>query len=159
MRSLYERALHSRQSVPSAGWCTMRTRSSARLVQAYAHPALLSLDVLSNTLSYVEVKDGCKFSVAVICKDWRDAWRRRCAGLYRVLRVGAGDFSFADHLGLSCHGVLVADYGHSCLQQMQWDGVEMDVYGGLDTPSAVAPGLGTKSGLSTTTRKDSPVWT
>ena len=63
----------------------MRTRSSARLVQAYAHPALLSLDVLSNTLSYVEVKDGCKFSVAVICKDWRDAWRRRCAGLYLSL--------------------------------------------------------------------------
>ena len=143
MRGLYERALHSRQSVPSAGWCTMRTRSSARQVQAYAHPALLSLDVLSNTLAYVEVKEGCKFSVAVICKDWRDAWRRRCAGLYRVLRVGAGDFSFADHLGLSCHGVLVADYGHSCLQQMQWDGVEMDVYGGLDTPSAVAPGPGT----------------
>ena len=121
----------------------MRTRSSARQVQAHAHPALLSLDVLSNTLSYVEVKDGCKFSVAVICKDWREAWRRRCTGLYRVIRVGAGDFEYADHVGLSCRGVLVADYGHSCLQQMQWNGVEMDVYGGLETPSAVAPGPGT----------------
>ena len=123
----------------------LRTENADLLgrVPPRAHRAILSLDVLSNTLSYVEVKDGCKFSVAVICKDWREAWRRRCTGLYRVIRVGAGNFSFADHVGLSCRGVLVADYGHGCLQQMQWNGVEMDVYGGLETPSAVAPGPGT----------------
>ena len=123
----------------------LRTENADLLgrVPPRAHRAILSLDVLSNTLSYVEVKDGCKFSVAVTCKDWREAWRRRCAGLYRVIRVGAGNFSFADHVGLSCRGVLVADYGHGCLQQMQWNGVEMDVYGGLETPSAVAPGPGT----------------
>ena len=45
-----------------------------------AHRAIISVDVLSTyTLSYVDVKDGCKFSVAVTCKAWRDAWRRRCA--------------------------------------------------------------------------------
>ena len=121
----------------------MRTRSSAKLVQAYAHPALLSEDVLSCMHPFLSVEDGYRYKTATVCKPWQRAWRRRCAGLYRVIRVGAGNFSFADHVGLSCRGVLVADYGHGCLQQMQWNGVEMDVYGGLETPSAVAPGLGT----------------
>ena len=112
-------------------------------MQAYAHPALLSEDVLSCMHPFLSVEDGYRYKTATVCKPWQRAWRRRCAGLYRVIRVGAGDFSYADHLGLSCRGVLVADYGHGCLQQMQWDGVEMDVYGGLETPSAVAPGLGT----------------
>ena len=121
----------------------MRTRSSAKLVQAYAHPALLSEDVLSCMHPFLSVEDGYRYKTATVCKPWQRAWRRRCTGLYRVLRVGAGDFSYADHVGLSCRGVLVADYGHGCLQQMQWNGVEMEVYGGLDTPSAVAPGPGT----------------
>ena len=121
----------------------MRTRSSAKLVQAYAHPALLSEDVLSCMHPFLSVEDGYRYKTATVCKPWQRAWRRRCTGLYRVLRVGAGDFEYADHVGLSCRGVLVADYGHSCLQQMQWNGVEMDVYGGLETPSAVAPGPGT----------------
>ena len=121
----------------------MRTRSSAKLVQAYAHPALLSEDVLSCMHPFLSVEDGYRYKTATVCKPWQRAWRRRCAGLYRVIRVGAGNFSFADHVGLSCRGVLVADYGHGCLQQMQWNGVEMDVYGGLETPSAVAPGPGT----------------
>ena len=121
----------------------MRTRSSAKLVQAYAHPALLSEDVLSCMHPFLSVEDGYRYKTATVCKPWQRAWRRRCAGLYRVIRVGAGDFSYADHVGLSCRGVLVADYGHGCLQQMQWNGVEMEVYGGLDTPSAVAPGPGT----------------
>ena len=121
----------------------MRTRSSAKLVQAYAHPALLSEDVLSCMHPFLSVEDGYRYKTATVCKPWQRAWRRRCTGLYRVIRVGAGDFSYADHVGLSCRGVLVADYGHGCLQQMQWNGVEMDVYGGLDTPSAVAPGPGT----------------
>ena len=121
----------------------MRTRSSAKLVQAYAHPALLSEDVLSCMHPFLSVEDGYRYKTATVCKPWRRAWRRRCTGLYRVIRVGAGDFSYADHVGLSCRGVLVADYGHGCLQQMQWNGVEMDVYGGLETPSAVAPGPGT----------------
>ena len=121
----------------------MRTRSSAKLVQAYAHPALLSEDMLSCMHPFLSVEDGYRYKTATVCKPWQRAWRRRCAGLYRVIRVGAGNFSFADHVGLSCRGVLVADYGHGCLQQMQWNGVEMEVYGGLDTPSAVAPGPGT----------------
>ena len=121
----------------------MRTRSSAKLVQAYAHPALLSEDVLSCMHPFLSVEDGYRYKTATVCKPWQRAWRRRCTGLYRVIRVGAGDFSYADHVGLSCRGVLVADYGHGCLQQMQWNGVEMEVYGGLDTPSAVAPGPGT----------------
>ena len=121
----------------------MRTRSSARLVQAYAHPALLSEDVLSCMLPFMTVEDGYRYETAMVCKPWRRAWRRRCTGLYRLIQVGAGDFSYADHVGLSCRGVLVADYGHGCLQQMQWNGEEMDVYGGLETPSAVAPGPGT----------------
>ena len=121
----------------------MRTRSSAKLVQAYAHPALLSEDVLSCMHPFLSVEDGYRYKTATVCKPWQRAWRRRCTGLYRVIRVGAGDFSYADHVGLSCRGVLVADYGHGCLQQMQWNGVEMDVYGGLETPSAVAPGPGT----------------
>ena len=121
----------------------MRTRSSAKLVQAYAHPALLSEDVLSCMHPFLSVEDGYRYKTATVCKPWQRAWRRRCTGLYRVIRVGAGNFSFADHVGLSCRGVLVADYGHGCLQQMQWNGVEMDVYGGLETPSAVAPGPGT----------------
>ena len=121
----------------------MRTRSSAKLVQAYAHPALLSEDVLSCMHPFLSVEDGYRYKTATVCKPWQRAWRRRCTGLYRVIRVGAGDFSYADHVGLSCRGVLVADYGHGCLQQMQWNGVEMEVYGGLDTPSVVAPGPGT----------------
>ena len=121
----------------------MSTRSSAKLVQAYAHPALLSEDVLSCMHPFLSVEDGYRYKTATVCKPWQRAWRRRCTGLYRVIRVGAGDFSYADHVGLSCRGVLVADYGHGCLQQMQWNGVEMDVYGGLETPSAVAPGPGT----------------
>ena len=121
----------------------MRTRSSAKLVQAYAHPALLSEDVLSCMHPFLSVEDGYRYKTATVCKPWQRAWRRRCTGLYRVIRVGAGDFSYADHVGLSCRGVLVADYGHGCLQQMQWNGVEMEVYGGLDTPSAVTPGPGT----------------
>ena len=112
-------------------------------MQAYAHPALLSEDVLSCMHPFLSVEDGYRYKTATVCKPWQRAWRRRCTGLYRVLRVGAGNFSYADHVGLSCRGVLVADYGHGCLQQMQWNGVEMDVYGGLETPSAVAPGPGT----------------
>ena len=92
----------------------LRTENSDLLarvpVPPRAHRAILSLDVLSNTLSYVDVKDGCEFSVAAVCKDWRDAWRRRCVGTYRLQHTRLSGFHQADALTLFDGRVMVADY-------------------------------------------------
>ena len=92
----------------------LRTENSDLLarvpVPPRAHRAILSLDVLSNTLSYVDVKDGCEFSLAATCRAWRDAWRRRCVGTYRLQHTRLSGFHQADALTLFDGRVMVADY-------------------------------------------------
>ena len=105
-----------------------------------AHRAIISVDVLSTyTLSYVDVKDGCKFSVAVTCKAWRDAWRRRCAGTYRLQHTRLSGFNQADSLTLFDGRVMVADYGNQCLTEITSTGERQASWcDGLQFPDACA---------------------
>ena len=91
----------------------LRTENSdlLRRVPPRAHRAISSVDVLSTyTLSYVDVKDGCEFSLAATCRAWRDAWRRRCVGTYRLQHTRLSGFHQADALTLFDGRVMVADY-------------------------------------------------
>ena len=77
---------------------------------ARAHRACRTDDVLTSVFSRLALRDGC-VSVASVCKQWRDAWRRRAKGLYRPLRLGVGSFHYGDHLtALAGGGVIVPDY-------------------------------------------------
>ena len=121
----------------------LRTENSDLLarvpVPPRAHRAILSLDVLSNTLSYVDVKDGCEFSVAAVCKDWRDAWRRRCVGTYRLQHTRLSGFNQADSLTLFDGRVMVADYGNQCLTEITSTGERQASWcDGLQFPDACA---------------------
>ena len=82
---------------------------------ARSHRALRTDDVLTSVFSRLALRDGC-VSVASVCKQWRDAWRRRAKGLYRPFRLGVGTFAYGDHLtALAGGGVIVPDYEEGVL--------------------------------------------
>ena len=82
-----------------------------------AHRALRVVDAVSNIFSFVDVQDGCESAVAAICKNWRDAWRRRCRGAYRLQHV-CGEFESACCVTRVNERMMVIDYGNSCLKEL-----------------------------------------
>ena len=78
---------------------TRAQRSAAAAAPpASVRRALQSDDVLACVLQQLDVRDGCLRSVASVSKAWRSAWRRRCAGRYRLLRTRIGDFRHTNHV-------------------------------------------------------------
>ena len=124
--------MNSEQAVP-------RTRT---------HRALLSDDVVSTVLSFLAPEAGRAVDPA--CKMYRDLWRRRCAGLLRVLRSPVGDLVFSERVIAYGDGALVPNYGsgtlstHSgrpdnCLKTYSASGDHIsDLLLGTPRPTAVA---------------------
>ena len=81
------------------------TRSAARR----SHRALSSDDVLHTVFSFIDPLAG--FGAATTSKTLRDAWRRRCRGMLRVVNQRIGSFDYSDHCVAYGDGVMVADYG------------------------------------------------
>ena len=112
------------------------------------HRALLSGDVVSSVLSFLAPEAGRAVDPA--CKMYRDLWRRRCAGLLRVLRSPVGDLVFSERVIAYGDGALVPNYGsgtlstHSgrpdnCLKTYSASGDHIsDLLLGTPRPTAVA---------------------
>ena len=102
--------------------------------------ALQSEDVLACVLSQLDVRDGCLRSVASVSKAWRSAWRRKCAGQFRLLRTRVGAFQDALHVtALPSGGAVVPDYGHFRIEAFSPDGDSQAVYcRSFETPGAMA---------------------
>ena len=107
---------------------------------AAARRALQVDDVLTGVLLQLDVHDGCLRSVASVSKAWRSAWRRRCAGQYRLLRTGIGAFRHTSHVtALANGGAIVPDYGHFHLEEFSPDGDSQTIYcEQIETPGAMA---------------------
>ena len=107
---------------------------------AAARRALQVDDVLTGVLLQLDVRDGCLRSVASISKAWHSAWRRRCAGQFRLLRTGIGVFRYASHVtALANGGAIVPDYGHFRLEALSSDGDRQAIYcANMETPGAMA---------------------
>ena len=107
---------------------------------AAARRALQVDDVLTGVLLQLDARDGCLRSVASISKAWRSAWRRRCAGQYRLLRTGIGVFRYASHVTAQANGgAIVPDYGHFRLEALSPDGDSQAIYcERFETPGAMA---------------------
>ena len=107
---------------------------------AAARRALQVDDVLTGVLLQLDVHDGCLRSVASVSKAWRSAWRRRCAGQYRLLRTGIGAFRHTTHVtALANGGAIVPDYGHFHLEEFSPDGDSQTIYcEQIETPGAMA---------------------
>ena len=107
---------------------------------AAARRALQVDDVLTGVLLQLDVRDGCLRSVASISKAWHSAWRRRCAGQFRLLRTGIGVFRYASHVtALANGGAIVPDYGHFRLEALSPDGDSQAIYcERFETPGAMA---------------------
>ena len=107
---------------------------------AAARRALQVDDVLTGVLLQLDVREGCLRSVASISKAWRSAWRRRCAGQFRLLRTGIGVFRYASHVtALANGGAIVPDYGHFRLEALSPDGDRQAIYcANIETPGAMA---------------------
>ena len=103
----------------------LRTENSDLLgrVPPRAHRDPIPRRAVEHTVVYVDVKDGCEFSVAVTCKAWRDAWRRRCLGTYRLQHTRLSGFHQADALTLFDGRVMVADYAAHRLTEITSTGV------------------------------------
>ena len=93
----------------------LRTENTDHL--AALPPPLRVVDAVSNIFSFVDVQDGCERSVAATCKNWRDAWRRRCRGAYRLQHV-CGEFESACCVTRVNERMMVIDYGNSCLKEL-----------------------------------------
>ena len=103
-----------------------------------AHRAVRTDDVLTSVFSRLTLRDGC-VSVASVCKQWRDAWRRRAKGLYRPFRLGLGEFEYGDHITAHISGVIVPSYNEEGFQVFTADGSDRGfIQAVLNTPTAVA---------------------
>ena len=105
------------------------------------HRALLSGDVVSSVLSFLAPEAGRAVDPA--CKMYRDLWRRRCAGLFRVLRSPVGDFVFSERVIAYGDGALVPNYGsdfaNMCLKTYSASGDHVsDLLVGIPRPTALA---------------------
>ena len=89
--------MNSEQAVP-------RTRT---------HRALLSDDVVTSVLSFLAPDAGRAVDLA--CEMHHNLWRRRCAGLFRVLRSPVGDLVFSERVIAYGDGALVPNYGSGTL--------------------------------------------
>ena len=118
--------MNSEQAVP-------RTRT---------HRALLSDDVVSTVLSFLAPEAGRAVDPA--CKMYRDLWRRRCRGLFRVHRSPVGDFAFSEQVIAYGDGALVPNYGRVddaslCLKTYSASGDHVsNLLLGTSFPTAVA---------------------
>ena len=105
---------------------------------ARTHRALRTDDVLTSVFSRLALRDGC-VSVASVCKQWRDAWRRHAKGLYRPFRLGLGSFDYGDHLTAHISGIIVPSYNEEGFQVFNADGSDRGfIQAGFNTPTAVA---------------------
>ena len=109
------------------------------MAAARAHRATQTDDVLSSVFSRLALRDGC-VSVASVCKQWRDAWRRRAKGLYRPFRLGVGEFDYGDHItAMPGGGVVVPDYNGNGFELFTAQGLHRgSPIGHFSTPTAVA---------------------
>ena len=110
------------------------------LPRTHTHRALLSDDVVSSVLSFLAPEAGRGADPA--CKMYRDLWRRRCAGLFRVLRSPVGDLDHSERVIAYGDGALVPNYGSenpSGLKTYSATGDHLsDLLVGIPTPTAVA---------------------
>ena len=83
--------------------------NSTPALRTRTHRALLSEDVVGSVLSFLAPEAGR--AVYPACKLFRDLWRRRCAGLLRVLRSPVGHFTFSEQVIAYGDGALVPNYG------------------------------------------------
>ena len=104
------------------------------------HRALLSDDVVGSVLSFLAPEAGP--GVYPACKLYRDLWRRRCAGLFRVLRSPVGGLEYSEQVIAYGDGALVPNYGvgsSSCLKTYSPGGDHVsDLLVGIPQPVAVA---------------------
>ena len=105
------------------------------------HRALLSDDVVTSVLLFLAPEAGRAVDPA--CKMYRDLWRRRCAGLLRVLRSPVGDFVFSERVIAYGDGALVPNYGDNetdmCLKTYSASGDHVsDLLVGIPRPTALA---------------------
>ena len=122
--------------------------NSTPALRTRTHRALLSEDVVTTVLSFLAPEAGRAVDPA--CKMYRDLWRRRCAGLLRVLRSPVGDLVFSERVIAYGDGALVPNYGsgtlstHSgrpdnCLKTYSASGDHIsDLLLGTPRPTAVA---------------------
>ncbi len=115
--------------------------STQALPRTSTHRALLSDDVVSSVLSFLAPEAGRAVDPA--CKMYRDLWRRRCAGLLRVLRSPVGDLVFSERVIAYGDGALVPNYGsdfaNMCLKTYSASGDHIsDLLVGTPRPTAVA---------------------
>ena len=114
--------------------------SEQALPRTRTHRALLSDDVVNIVLSFLASEAGG--GVYPACKLYRDLWRRRCAGLFRVLRSPVGDLEYSEQVTAYGDGVVVANYGagsNSCLKTYSPDGDHVsNLLVGISSPTAVA---------------------
>ena len=106
------------------------------------HRALLSDDVVTSVLLFLAPEAGRAVDPA--CKMYRDLWRRRCTGLFRVLRSPVGDLVYSEQVIAYGDGVVVANYGSDelsrrCLKTYSASGDHIsDLLLGTPLPTAVA---------------------
>ena len=101
------------------------------------HRALLSDDVVSSVLSFLAPDAGR--AVYPACKLYRELWRRRCAGLLRVLRSPVGDFGFSERVVAYGDGALVPNYRSNSLKTYSASGDHVsDLLLGTPRPTALA---------------------
>ena len=107
---------------------------------ARCHRALQTDDVLAGVLSKIEVRDSCLHGLAAVCKQWREAWRRRARGSYRLACASIGEFSFGDHISETPGGVIIPDYDGNCFHRYSPKGVHLGsgFRGAVRTPIAIA---------------------
>ena len=97
----------------------------------------------SSVLSFLAPEAGR--AVYPACKLFRDLWRRRCTGLFRMHRspIGAGDLAFSEQVIAYGEGALVPNYGDNetdmCLKTYSASGDHIsDLLVGTPRPTAVA---------------------
>ena len=101
------------------------------------HRALLSDDVVTSVLSFLAPETGGGAYPA--CKLFRDLWRRRCTGLFRVLRSPVGDLGWSEQVIAYGDGALVPNYRSDCLKTYSASGDHLsDLLVGISSPTAVA---------------------
>ena len=115
--------------------------STQALPRTSTHRALLSDDVVSSVLSFLAPDAGR--AVYPACKLFRDLWRRRCTGLFRMHRSPVGDFAFSEQVIAYGDGVLVPNYGNNetdmCLKTYSASGDHVsDLLVGIPRPTALA---------------------
>ena len=95
----------------------------------------------SSVLSFLAPEAGRGVDPA--CKMYHNLWRRRCAGMLRLLRSPVGDFVHSEQVTAYGDGALVPNYGtdeaNMCLKTYSASGDHVsDLLVGIPTPTAVA---------------------